>query len=868
MTLHITEVENSLIVRFEQQVAIYSNNVAVKDGSNILSYLEINNIANHVATRILSRQTSKIKTVALLLESCVMMPSALLGVWKAGYIVVPINPSMPDERIKHILLDSKAEVIVTNNHNASHVNKLTNHTFSLINIDDIRLENTIENPEINQSEDLSACILYTSGSTGIPKGVLHNHQNLLHYICWYTKSLSITNEDRLSMLFSYAFIPGLTGILRALLNGSSLCLFNLNDSDSSDLSTWLKQEKISILHTSPAIFRQFQDSLTGGETFPSIRFIQLGGDAVSERDVAFAKTDSFPNSILSYGLGTTETGPLMRMRISNKDAIPENCSHFSDPVDDKEIFILDENNKSVVEGEVGIIAVKSQYLAVGYWQQNDLTQQRFLPTSDSNIRMYLTGDYGQFLPDGSLLFLGRKDNQFNIKGYRIEAGEIECAMMSIPEVKQALVQTWETKAGQKQLVGYIVLQAQQQLTASAIYQFLVNKLPTYMVPSRFILLDEMPLSENGKILRQALPAPDITRPNLNTLYSKPRNSSEKKLAAIMGEILGIDKIGIHDNFFELGGDSLAAVGFMAEIEGQFGKVLPLAILFESGTIEQLIYEIEQGQDNKPWSPLVSIKTTGSKPPLFFIHTRGGNVLGYSEFISHMNKEQPVYGLQAFGVMKGQQAHSDVKLMAALYLQSIRTVQAKGPYFIGGHSFGSIIAFEMARQLLASGESIGALFVIDTWLLRQFKFNPIKYYLSQVIAPFCAPKRKVLSTIKAKFRNSDKRLPTIKKYKYSDEVHRQMSVAHKKAQEHYQPGTINCNMILVRAKEIRLKTYGIQRYFGEESMGWKRLVLGDIQVPFVDGDHMNLMHGIYAKKFARTIQQHLTNAQLSVKTGII
>jgi thioesterase domain-containing protein len=234
----------------------------------------------------------------------------------------------------------------------------------------------------------------------------------------------------------------------------------------------------------------------------------------------------------------------------------------------------------------------------------------------------------------------------------------------------------------------------------------------------------------------------------------------------------------------------------------------------------------------------------------------------------MDKEQPVYGLQAFGVMKGQQAHSDVKLMAALYLQSIRTVQAKGPYFIGGHSFGSIIAFEMARQLLASGESIGALFVIDTWLLRQFKFNPIKYYLSQVIAPFCAPKRKVLSTIKAKFRNSDKRPAKIKKYKYSDEVHQQMSVAHKKAQEHYQPETINCNMILVRAKEIRLKTFGIQRYFGEESMGWKRLVSGDIQIPYVEGKHMNLMHGIYAKKFASTIQQHLTNAQLSVKTGII
>lgn len=862
------EVESSLIVHFEQQAVIYSNKVAVKDGLNTLSYCEINNIANHVATSILSRQKSEIKTVALLLEPCVMMPSALLGVWKAGYIIVPINPSMPDERIKHILLDSKAEVIVTNNHNASHVNKLKNHTLSLINIDDIELENTTDNPEINQSEDLSACILYTSGSTGMPKGVLHNHQSLLHYTRWYTKSLRITNKDRLSLLFSYAFIPGLTGILRALLNGSSLCLFNPNDSDSIDLSTWLKQEKISILHTSPAIFRQFQDSLTGGETFPSIRFIQLGGDAISDSDVAFAKTDTFPNSILSYGLGSTETGPLRRMRVSKKDTIPENYSCFSDPVDDKEILILDENNKPVLEGEIGIIAVKSQYLAVGYWQQNDLTQQHFLPTSDSNVRIYLTGDYGCFLPDGSLLFLGRKDNQFNIKGYRIEAGEIECAMMSIPEVKQALVQTWETKAGQKQLVGYIVLQVQQQLTTSAIYQFLINKLPTYMVPSRFILLDEMPLSENGKILRQALPTPDITRPNLNTLYSKPRNSSEKKLAAIMGEILGIDKIGIHDNFFELGGDSLAAVGFMAEIEEQFGKVLPLAILFELGTIEQLVYEIEQGQDNKPWSPLVPIKTSGSKPPLFFVHTRGGNVLGYSEFISHMDKEQPVYGLQAFGVMKGQQAHSDVKMMAALYLQSIRTVQAKGPYFIGGHSFGGIIAFEMARQLLASGESIGALFVIDTWLLRQFKFNAIKYYLSQIITPFCAPTKKVLLTVKAKFQKPDKRPPPIKKYKYSDEVHQQMSVAHKKAQEHYQPETINCNMILVRAKEIRLKTYGIQHYFGKESMGWKRLVSGDIQVPFVDGGHMNLMHGIYAKKFARTIQQHLTNAQLSVKTGII
>lgn len=866
MTFNISEVESSLITRFEQCASTYSNRIAVKDRSKTLSYLEINNIANHVANSIRSKQQNSIITIALLLEPYLMMPSALLGVWKAGNVIVPINPSMPDEKIKHIVNDSKAEIIVTDNKNASYAKQLINHSLLIINIDEIKISCCVENPKNTQSGDFCACILYTSGSTGMPKGILHNHRNLLHYTYWYTKSLNITHKDRLLLLFSYAFIPGLTGVLRALLNGASLCLFNPNNYDSTDLSELLTQENISIFHASPAICRQLQDSLSSSETFPSIRFIQLGGDAIIESDVTFARSDTFPNSILSYGLGSTEAGPLRRNRVTKKDAIPESLSSFTDPVDDKDILILDKNNKPVLVGKVGMIAVKSKYLAVGYWQQKKLTQQHFLPTSDSSFRIYLTGDYGRILPDGSLLFLGRKDNQLKIKGYRIEAGEIESAIMRMPEVKQALVQSWESSTGQKQLVGYIVVHAHLRLTITTIYQFLVTKLPSHMIPRRFVLLDEIPLSTNGKVLRQALPAPGINRPNLNTLYSKPRSSCEIKLTTILEEILEIENIGIHDNFFELGGDSLAAVSFVAQVEKQFGKSLPLAILFEFGTIEQLAYEIEHGHKSKPWTPLVCIQAKGSKPPFFFIHPRDGNVLGYSDFISHMDKEQPVYGLQAFGVMKGQQAHSDVKVMATLYLQSIRTVQAKGPYFIGGHSFGGIIAFEMVRQLLACGESVGTLIVIDSWIMRQYKFNPIKYYISQIIMPFCAPRSALLSEIKSRLRTPESRPREIKRNKYPDEFHQQMvarKAAHIIAQKSYRPEPINCNMVFVRSKDVRLKIYGIQCYFGEVSMGWKRLVSGDIQVLFVDGSHIDLMHGARAKSFGQTIQQHLLKAQVSI-----
>ncbi len=294
-------------------------------------------------------------------------------------------------------------------------------------------------------------------------------------------------------------------------------------------------------------------------------------------------------------------------------------------------------------------------------------------------------------------------------------GEIEAALEQHPGVLQTVVMAREDITGDKRLVAYIIPHEDLAPTIPELRQFLQQQLPEYMVPSAFVVLDILPLTPNGKVDRRALPAPDASNLNLATEIVAPRNQVERQLAEIWQQILGIQTISIKDNFFDLGGHSLLAIKLFWQIEQTFGKNLPLATLFQSGTIEELSKIIcpEGSVLASNWTSLVAIQPQGSKPPFFCIHGLGGEVLCFRELAMYLGSDQPFYGLQPQGLDGKQPFLTRVEDMAAHYIREIQNVQPQGPYFLGGYSFGGIIAFEMAHQLHSQGQKVALLAMLDS-----------------------------------------------------------------------------------------------------------------------------------------------------------
>lgn len=341
------------------------------------------------------------------------------------------------------------------------------------------------------------------------------------------------------------------------------------------------------------------------------------------------------------------------------------------------------------------------------------------------MRIYRTGDMGRRLPNGSIKFEGRKDFQIKIRGFRVELGEIESALAQHAHVRESVVVAKENGTGDKSLIAYVVPREQASINGE-LRGFLKQKLPEYMVPSSFVVLDSLPLTASGKLNRRALPAPaDLNNRHDGQaeMSSAPKTQAEKLLANIWAALLDVSEIGINDNFFEVGGHSLLAVRLFAQIEKRFGKCLPLATLFQAPTIAQLaaILEKDLQEDLKTeWSSLVAInpvepaRDTSSRPPFFCVHALGGNVLEYYDLAHYLGKAQPFYGFQSAGLDGKHAAHTCVEDMAAHYIKEMRELQPAGPYFIGGRSLGGMIAFEMARQLRVQGEEIGLLALLDTY----------------------------------------------------------------------------------------------------------------------------------------------------------
>ncbi len=581
--------EQSIPARFEEQVIKYSDQIAIKTMRYTWTYRDLNEKANQVAQAILKQE----ERVALLFEHDAPMLIGIMGVLKAGKTYVPLNPYSPRERLEYIVQDSQASAILTNDQNQSLAQALTSNTLRLINIDEIKLVASRDEIQPTLSADSIAYLLYTSGTSGKPKAVIQNHRNVLHFIRTYTNHLHITANDKLTLLSSYSFDAAIMDIFGALLNGATLYPVNLKEESLSHLSSWLIQQEVTLYHSTPTVYRHWLNTVTE-ERFPKIRLVVLGGEPVYKDDVDKYKKHFSTNCIFINGLGPTESTVSLQYFINHQTEITHQAVPVGYPVAETEILLLNETGEETdIYGE---IAIKSPYIALGYWQKPELTQTVFLTDGD-NQRLYRTGDMGRLRADGSIEFVGRKDFQVKLRGFRIELREVEAVLSQHPAVQETVVMLREETAGEKRLVAYWVPNQVPVTDTIELRRFIQEKLPDYMIPSAFVKLEAMPLTANGKVDRRALPVPDMLG-GIEADFVPPRTPAEEILATIWAEILKVEKVGIHDNFFELGGHSLLATQVMSRIRDAFSVEIPLRYLFEAPTMAALAVKITQSQAEK------------------------------------------------------------------------------------------------------------------------------------------------------------------------------------------------------------------------------------------------------------------------------
>jgi amino acid adenylation domain-containing protein len=711
-------VEGSISDRFERQVAVHPERTAIKSSNQTLTYETLNQAANRLAWALLERCGDSSEPVAVLCRHDARPLIAMLAILKAGKFYVPIDASFPPARIGYILEDSQVKLAVTDcvSWNAL---EATQSAAQFLNMDEIDPGFATGNLGLAIPSTALAYLIYTSGSSGQPKGVLQTHRNILQGCRVNTNGLHISADDRFSLMTSLSYGASTASIYDALLNGAALFPFNLKERGLKPLAGWLIREQITIYQSVATVFRHFAWSLDD-EVFPSLRVIKLGGETIYEQDIELFRKEHFaPGCIMRAALSTTETKTICWYLIDKQTEIKSDVVPVGYPLGDREIFLLDDDENQVGTDQVGEIAVRSRYISPGYWRRPDLTRAKFrADPNDPEKQTYLTGDLGRMRSDGCLEHLGRKDTQVKIRGQRVELGEVENTLIALDPVQEAAVAAWPDQKSELQLVAYVVPPVGQSPRGEALAAELAGTLPDFMVPSAFVLLDKLPQTPNGKLDRRALPRPDPTRVRPHKKELLPRDELERQVAALWEEVLEVGPVGRHDSFFDLGGHSLSAMRLFARIERTLGYPLPPSLIFQAPTVEKLAQAIRQGEPARKWPTVVAMQPQGDRPPFFLVHGSGGGIIGYAELARLLASEQPVIGLQAQGMNGTEAPHSSIEEMAAHYVNAMRAVQPEGPYRLGGYCYGGIVAYEMARQLNSAGEKVALLVMIESYAITR------------------------------------------------------------------------------------------------------------------------------------------------------
>lgn len=585
---------------FEKQVKLTPEKVAVHYDNQYLSYSEMNIDANKIAHGLLNlyeyKDTENQQVVAIILEDSVEVISSMLGILKSGNLFVPLDYSYPMSRIKWILEDCSAKSIVCNNKTIDLVNKVLKNELNqinILNIDEIdqKIANTA-NPNIELSEESYAYILYTSGSTGNPKGVIQNHKSIIHILNVYSNRLNINNEDVIGLLTSPMHTVFIIDILSCLFNGATLAWFDIKRNENlMALSSWVGKAGITILHSVPVIYRHLISTMSElQEPLDKLRLIIVGGETVYRSDIEAYKEKFSDNCRFVNLFGSSEVF-IASMNIINKDtSISGTIVPIGELIDDIKVDILDKD-EAVGILSTGELVFSSDYLFAGYSNILKVEQGK-----RDLIKTFRSGDLGRKLPNGEIEFIGRQDFQIKVMSQRVELHEVEMAIKPFDGIKECVVHYFKDRNKNNYIVAYYVSEGENELDIVSIRKLLSQRLPEFMIPKHFIKLEKIPLTSSNKIDRLSLPEPILTQTEVRS--EDIIDGLVDKIILIWKEVLNTDKVGVNDNFFSLGGNSLKVILLNARLKDELGLDISDVLIYEHLTISSLCEHINQNCINQ------------------------------------------------------------------------------------------------------------------------------------------------------------------------------------------------------------------------------------------------------------------------------
>jgi amino acid adenylation domain-containing protein len=593
------QIETSIVARFKLQVEKYPNQIAFQAEHTSLTYHELDQDINSIAFAI-AKQTSKNPTqIILLMEQNERMIASLFAVLATNHIYVPLDTSYPEARLAYIVQDCAATLILTDRSNQALVERLVvNKKISIILVDEV--------PQISDSTfaiqsnpDSLAYILYTSGTKGLPKGVLQNHRNVLHFNRVYTHALQVQANDRLTLLSSFCFDAAIMDIFGALLNGATLYPYSIKTNTAIDCLAWLETNKISIYHSTPSVFRYLFQSKSRLNPLTNLRLVVLGGEVALRQDWQLYHEHCPSDCVLVNGYGPTESSVTTQYVMNKHTLITTETLPIGYAVGDTTVFLKRNNETGEALEE---IIIKSPYVALRYWGMSELSKKVF--TEAYPDRQYHTGDVGRLLPDGTIEYRGRSDDQVKISGYRIELDEITHYLLAYPEIKQVVCLAKPHTLDGYQLAAYFI--ADIKASKDELSSYLKTFLPEYMIPTIFIQVSIIPKTLNGKVDREALITTCPPAHPINNAPTSIPNRIEKELIELCEVLLAVKAVNGQDNIFELGCNSLLAMQLTNRISQKFDIEFSIRYLFSAPTITDLSREITSLQSKNKLSTLSSI----------------------------------------------------------------------------------------------------------------------------------------------------------------------------------------------------------------------------------------------------------------------
>lgn len=821
---------------------------AVSYGKTSLNYGELNERANQLAHRLREMGLKRGDIVGLLTERSNEMVVAMLGILKAGGAYLPLDPAYPQERLAFMLNDSGARVLIAQPEFASLIAK---HNAQLLFIEptfrDLEGQNAQNLPDSPAATDV-ANVIYTSGSTGVPKGVCIPHRGIIRLVR-DTDYMQIAPSDVVTQTASISFDAATWEIWTALLNGAHLVGISKSELiDPTAFKSKLKNSGATVVFVTTAVFNQLASEAPG--VFENLKYVFFGGEAADPKSVQSVLRNGAPKKLM-HAYGPTETTVYatvhwVRDVEPDADTIP-----IGRPIANSSAYIVDADQNPAPLGAPGELWLGGDGMALGYLNRAELTAERFIEdrfSGQPGAKLYRSGDLARFREDGAIEFLGRVDNQVKIRGFRIELGEIEASLLKHPAIRKVAVIAREDKPGDKRLAGYVELNPGQKIEGAVLKGFLKETLPEFMVPAAITVLETMPLLPNGKVDRKQLPAPEWK--SIESFFDAPSTPVEQQIAKIWEHVLGVQPIGATDNFFDLGGHSLMAVKLFAQLEKTFEQKLPLATLFKAPTIRQLAKILSGSVKPQSWSTIVDIQPRGSRRPLFWIHSLGGDGGGgffyYRRLAELLGEDQPSYGIRS-----PQEPFHQIEEMAAYYIKALREVQPQGPYQLGGFCFGGVVAYEMARQLTASGEKVGLLAILESSPpnlehihrdaaysienvyenLRDFVSHPAGEQIEMV-----RKKAQKLKNVLRRKKATDEKPAALNELidmsKYPKDYVK-YAETHWKALESYKPGAFSGTIHLFRARKQPLRSV-------DPSLGWNTVAPGRVKITVVPGTHESMV----------------------------